>query len=345
MTEKIFEIIVGILLFSSFMFFIKKASNKNFRFKKQLKFFVISYSLIYGILVYILQPEYTTTITFLAVILAYKIFTKISNKDLLFYIIVQWSIGIVLDILIMNLTNSALEIYKLNVEICRIIGSTFIALIYFAIGNSKYLLNFINKLKRYLYNINYSAYILVLFLIIYYYLGSFSLKHMNNTFIPVMILFISLSILILMILYIFQQFQIKSLKENIKLLTRNNEFYIERIDEYRLLKHNLISNLIGIKVVSNKKTVKIIDDLISKYKGVLKMPKNFKKLPTGINGIIYEKIYNINDSNFNISINNKIKNNIIEVLTAHDYNVFCEALGVSLDNAIDAVKKSKEKII
>ncbi len=342
---KILELIIGILLFYSFIYFIKKVSKNEFYNKTKMNYFIIGYSIFYAISVYILNPEFTTFITFIAVILTHKLFTKISNKDLLFYTIVQWAIGIVLDILVMNLTNTIVEIYNLNTKLCRIIGSAFIAIIYFIIGNNKYMVNFINKLKKYLYNINYSIYILLIILITYYYLGFFTLKNMNNANVPIVILFISLFLLVLLIWYIIQQFQIKSLKDSIKLLNRNNEFYIERIDEYRMMKHNLISNLNGIKSTSNKKTIKLIDDLILKYKEILKMPKNFKSLPTGINGIIFEKIYNINDSSFNISINNKIKNNVIEVLKARDYNNFCEALGVTLDNAIEAAKKSKEKIL
>ena len=75
------------------------------------------------------------------------------------------------------------------------------------------------------------------------------------------------------------------------------------------------------------------------------MPKDFKKLPSGINGIIFEKIYNIDSKEIKISVSNHIKNNIIEVVSARDYNLFCEALGVGLDNAIEAAKESKEKII
>ena len=343
--EKLFDFITGILMFNGFIYFMKKASKKEFNKKRKLRYFIIGYCFVYAVLVYILPPEFTSLITFLTVIFAYKLFTKISNKDLIFYTIVQWAIGIVLDILIMSLTNAILKINNLDTKLCRIIGSLFIALTYFVIGKNKYIIDFINNIKKYLYNVNYSIYILAIFLIIYYYLGSFTLKHINNAFIPTMILFICISLLIILMLYIVQQIQIKSLKDNIKLLSRNNEFYIERIDEYRIMKHNLISNLNGIKSISNKKTIKLIDDLILKYKEILKMPKNFKNLPTGINGIIYEKIYNINDSSFNVSINNKIKNNVIEVLNARDYNNFCEALSVSLDNAIEAAKKSKEKIL
>lgn len=336
---KIFEIIVGILLYSSFIYFMKNVTKLEFRYKKLLTLYIIVYCVIYGFLVYFLQPEITTFITFISIIMTYKIFTKISNKDLLFYTIVQWLIGIILDIIVMIFVN---VVFKTNF---RIVGSFLMTIAYFLIGSSSKAVDFINKIKKKLYDINYFSYILIAFIIIYFYLGSFCLKYMDNQLVPIMIFFISTTFLVLIVSFIIQISQIKSLKESIKILTRNNEFYIERLDDYRILKHNLIANLNGIKAVTNKKTINLIDDLILKYKGKLNLPKNFKQLPTGINGIIYEKIYNVIDTKLNISINNKIKNNIIEVLTARNYNLFCEALSIALDNAIEASEKSKEKIL
>ena len=336
---KIFEIIVGILLYSSFVYFMKNVTKLEFRYKKLLTLYIIVYCVIYGFLVYFLQPEITTFITFISIIMTYKIFTKISNKDLLFYTIVQWLIGIILDIIVMIFVN---VVFKTNF---RIVGSFLMTIAYFLIGSSSKAVDFINKIKKKLYDINYFSYILIAFIIIYFYLGSFCLKYMDNQLVPIMIFFISTTFLVLIVSFIIQISQIKSLKESIKILTRNNEFYIERLDDYRILKHNLIANLNGIKAVTNKKTINLIDDLILKYKGKLNLPKNFKQLPTGINGIIYEKIYNVIDTKLNISINNKIKNNIIEVLTARNYNLFCEALSIALDNAIEASEKSKEKIL
>ena len=151
----------------------------------------------------------------------------------------------------------------------RIIGSFLMTIAYFIIGSNSKAINFINKMKKRLYDINYFSYLLIAFIIIYFYLGSFCLKYMNNQLVPVMIFFISTTFLVLIVSFIIQISQIKSLKESIKILTRNNEFYIERLDDYRILKHNLIANLNGIKAVTNKKSVSLIDDLILKYKGKL----------------------------------------------------------------------------
>ena len=40
---------------------------------------------------------------------------------------------------------------------------------------------------------------------------------------------------------------------------------------------------------------------------------------------------------------NKLKKDILNILSPRNYNLLCEALGITLDNALDAAIKSKEK--
>ena len=75
------------------------------------------------------------------------------DKDLLFYTIVQWLIGIILDIIVMIFVNVVL---KTNF---RIVGSFLITIAYFLIGSSSKAVDFINKIKKKLYDINYFSYI------------------------------------------------------------------------------------------------------------------------------------------------------------------------------------------
>ncbi len=285
------------------------------------------------------------SIIFLAIIC--KFFLKLNQKDIIFYSIAVWTLGIILDIITMNIvyiTGFEEKMLILN-GYHRFFASFIMLLIYFVLSNFQPFIKSLNKLKAKTEKVSPNFYKLFLIIIIYFILGNICLNNKNNIEIPIIILFISLSVIIMLISFIIQQSQIRFLQENISLLTKNNEFYIELIDQYRILKHNLISNLNSIKSVSNTNTKNLINDLIKKYKSEIKMPKNFKDLPSGVNGLIYEKIYNFNEKNLNVSINNKIKNNIIEVLSPRNYNLFCEALGVTLDNALEATMSSKEKIL
>lgn len=342
---KFLYIIVSIFMLYSFLDFIKKISEKQYIKKKLLISFLIIYTVVYIATINMIATEISTLISLIIIAIISKYFLSLSNRDLIYYSIIEWALAILLDITTMNIFNKIVVVNESNIMIYKTLGSLIIAIVFLCLGKSKKIINLINKIKKYFLKINYFIFILVFVVLFYIGLASYCLKNINTISVSTTVLLISIFFLVGILFFIYQQAQIIFLKENITLLTKNNEFYIERIDEYRILKHNLIANLNGLKSVSNKKTKVLINNLILKFQSIMKMPKDFKKLPSGINGIIFEKIYNIDSKEIKISVSNHIKNNIIEVVSARDYSLFCEALGVGLDNAIEAAKESKEKII
>lgn len=342
---KFLYIIVGIFMLYSFLDFIKKISEKQYIKKKLLISFLIIYTVVYIATINMIATEISTLISLIIIAIISKYFLSLSNRDLIYYSIIEWALAILLDITTMNIFNKIVVVNESNIMIYKTLGSLIIAIVFLCLGKSKKIINLINKIKKYFLKINYFIFILVFVVLFYIGLASYCLKNINTISVSTTVLLISIFFLVGILFFIYQQAQIIFLKENITLLMKNNEFYIERIDEYRILKHNLIANLNGLKSVSNKKTKVLINNLILKFQSIMKMPKDFKKLPSGINGIIFEKIYNIDSKEIKISVSNHIKNNIIEVVSARDYSLFCEALGVGLDNAIEAAKESKEKII
>lgn len=342
---KFLYIVIGIFMLYSFLNFIKQISEKHYTKKNILIPFLILYTIIYIATINLIATEISTLISLIIIAVISKFFLLISNKDLIYYSIIQWSLAIILDITIMNIFNKVIIVNENNIMIYKTIGSLIIAIIFIFLSKSKKVINIINKIKKSIFKINNFIFILIFVILFYIGLASNCLKNINTNSVSTTILLISIFFLGGILFFIYQKTQILFLKENITLLTKNNEFYIDRIDEYRILKHNLIANLNGLKSVSNKTTTILINNLILKFQSTMKMPKDFKNLPSGINGIIFEKIYNIDSQDIKISINNYIKNNIIEVISAIDYSLFCEALSVGLDNSIEAAKESKEKII
>jgi len=154
-----------------------------------------------------------------------------------------------------------------------------------------------------------------------------------------------LSVVILICLYFNKEYTNYTLKETNDYLIKNNEFYITVVNDYRILKHNIIHQLSGIKSVSNEEAIKLIDDLIESYNENTQSVHNIKKMPVGINGIVYEKIYNFNSKDLKLGIDNNIESNLFDNLTPRSYNLLCEALGILLDNALQATEKTVEKII
>ena len=344
---KIINFIEAILLLHAFAFCISKFSKKEVNHKIVLFILTLIYSFVYNSFFVSITQEVKAFLSILMTVIICKFFVKLNNKDCVFYTLIIWLTAIIFDILVMNVMNNLKVKELLNIDdtIGKVIGSTLIIIFFYILGNINSVANCVNRIKTFVNKLDFSYYKLVGIIVIYFCLGSYCLSYMNDKAVSAIILVIAFSLLIVILFFMFQQIQINSLKESLKILTKNNEFYIERIDEYRVMKHNLIANLNGVKSTANLKTKKLIDDLIRKYQSMLKMPKNFKNLPSGVNGIIYEKIYNIKDNSLNLKIENRIKNNIIEVLSAKNYNLFCEALGVALDNAIEASEKSKEKLL
>ena len=72
--------------------------------------------------------------------------------------------------------------------------------------------------------------------------------------------------------------------------------------------------------------------------------ENLDAIPEGINGFLYEKLTNL-DSSYKIVIDNEVDFEIAKVLSFRKYLSLCEALGVLLDNAIEATREADVKYI
>jgi two-component system sensor histidine kinase AgrC len=141
---------------------------------------------------------------------------------------------------------------------------------------------------------------------------------------------------------LYHEYQIEQC--NKKIIEENN--YIKSIakkDEE--FKHNLINNLLGIKTVSNSKTNKLIDELISDYQKDYKNITNINDLPNGVQSIIYRKAYEDVIEGLNLIVTNNIKNELYDLISPKKYNNLCTAIGILFDNALEAVKNTPEKII
>lgn len=155
-----------------------------------------------------------------------------------------------------------------------------------------------------------------------------------------LIVFIFLITIVLNLIY--KEYQTKILNQRI---VDENKYMKDIARQEKEFKHNLINNLLGIKTVASKKVNQLIDELISEYKTDYKNILNINDLPDGVLSIIYRKAYEENIDNLNLAVDNKIKKDLIDMLSPKNYNKFCTSIGILFDNALDAVKSCKEKII
>lgn len=159
----------------------------------------------------------------------------------------------------------------------------------------------------------------------------------SSTYILIFVIMLILSLILL-----YKEYQTKVLNKNI---VDENKYMKDIARQEKEFKHNLINNLLGIKTIASKKVNKLIDELISEYKTDYKNILNINDLPNGILSIIYRKAYEENIENLNLAVDNKIKKDLIDMLSPKNYNKFCTSIGILFDNALDAVKSCKEKII
>lgn len=126
--------------------------------------------------------------------------------------------------------------------------------------------------------------------------------------------------------------------------------YEKMIDDDRVNRHEMLNNLLILKSIDNKNSkeyIDILNELISLYdKKSTTTIKNIYKLPSGLKGIIYYKIKDMEKNNINIHLNisNEVSN-LLEKLNYKEYVRLCKVIGIVIDNAFEAAKESKDKIV
>ena len=278
-----------------------------------------------------------------AYVLSLMVF-KQNAKRTFYYIFVIWLIGMLFDTIIM-IKNNYFSIENINIYFLRSLDTIIMDMVLIGISNIKFLKKQAKELYNKIEKSNFSCFkiiyiIAIIIVLTYNLLGRILTNQMNNSFILFILLVMSL-----IFIYINKEYNLFSLMETKDHLIKESEFYMEQMNQYFILKHNINHQLNGLKSVANKKTLKLLDDLIEYYNENHKSVPHMKKLPTGINGIVYETIFKFDAQNFNLGIDNSIESDVFESLTARSYNLLCVALGILLDNSIQATSKTEDKII
>lgn len=139
--------------------------------------------------------------------------------------------------------------------------------------------------------------------------------------------------------------EVKKTEELLELITK----YEERNDEYRAYKHELLNNLLTLRSFKNKNSKEFdstLNELISQYNNKSFGIKNIYKLPIGLKGLIYYKISDIENGDYNVLVNISKQVSInLEEQDHKEYISLCKITGIVLDNAIEAMKLSKDKFL
>lgn len=318
--------------------------------KKSMTFFTIVWTIVGSVglaLTRIYNFTFLGTISYFLFypILFYKL-NKIELKKLLFYVVIIWLYGVILDMISMIFAIFLQNIFNFDIYsyISRILLTCIVFAMFLILGNSKKIKSFTNSIYKKVQKINYFDFALVSFAIFVFFVGFVIFLSLNH---------ISLSILLMVVLFLLSfsfvlliRVRINLVENDIflKLLKKNNEFYLKIEDENRIFKHNLTAKLLSVKSVSDEKARRLIDDLINSYNNNMDFSVQIKDMPYGLNGIIYEKIYPY-IGKLHIKIYNTINFDIFKKLKPRRYNVFIEKMVIALDNAIESSMSSVDKVL
>lgn len=288
---------------------------------------------------------------FLSITYLLKYCYKINNKKSLYYTLVILFISLFCDAAVPTIIDNAYLMNNIEFKnnfYFRSLLTIPVCIVYLGLVSIPLLKKLINFLFYKLISKNISKlFLLILGLIANVILLFFCIngyKQVNrNGHLLIYLAIILFSIMLILIIYlIYKEYQINSLNRNI---VEENKYMKDIARQEKEFKHNLINNLLGIKTVASKKVNQLIDELISEYKTDYKNILNINDLPDGILSIIYRKAYEENIDNLNLAVDNKIKKELIDMLSPKNYNNFCTSIGILFDNALDSVKSCKDKVI
>lgn len=322
-----------------------KLSGEKLKYNFKTVFLAIIGSLISSCLLYFNLAIIRNIFTISFMIFFIKSKSLKGILELFYYTVIIWIYGIFVDLIVMvivsllNLTN-VFELLHV-----QIIFSYIMAITLFGFCSISFVKNITRKTINKLLKVKPYILLDIIFILSIMYLSSLCLADLKNTSLVALYFIIAIVISYIIYMTIDKHYNIKRLKELNKILLKNIDFFISLDEEHRIFKHNLTHQLSGIKSVSTKKGKDLIDDLILEYNKNFAMPKNIKNIPEGINGIVYEKFYNFNSKDIKLIVNNNISTLLLDNMRPKTFNRLCEALGVCLDNSMEATIKSDEKLI
>lgn len=346
--KEIIVSLISIIIFQFAAFYaFGKLSRKNIHLKKIHIIFIILFPLIQIFFNKINLKVSGSLITVVYFYFMYKKIFSCTKDEAKNYGILVWGACLLLDFLIMLIVTSLglSKYYELYPLVSKTIGSlamSFLLMITFSLNiYTKHLRKAYNSLSKMKIDIKYIYMIIITFI----FLNILELNYIKDNTLVRLTFIIGMLGFTLITVLISKNYKVTVLKLTNKLLEENNLTNKKVITEYSIFKHNFESKLLGIRDVANKETKVLIDDLLEDTNSSVYIKNDINAMPLGINGLVMGKLAKHEKSNVNISITNDITSDILDVVSPRSYNLFCEALGVSLDNALESSKNTKEKLV
>lgn len=165
-------------------------------------------------------------------------------------------------------------------------------------------------------------------------------------------LVITIIFFIILYIYIHNNLNYLNLQKEYDSLFLYVQQFEDTIDNMNLSNHEYKNQLAILKEYvdekQNKKALSIIEDMTKEtYKKDTKILSELKNIPKGgIKGLLYYKVITANNNNLNLGIDiSKEVTKKLKKLNLSQTKIICNLIGIYFDNAIDASKISKKKLI
>lgn len=343
----ILEIIIGFfVVILSLMIFIlsyKKLTKQslNINIKKIILIMVIAILIMANNIFNVNAFKVVTTVILMFAMV--KFWFKDNNKKTFYYIIIISLTSMIVELLLNKLL--AVSFTNLN----ELNNSSAITMIFSVMTYFVFLIKPINTIIIKLEQIMTKRRAMEVYLIIIVFIVNLLLMQMTVNYRNAPLYFANITIIIMIFSILLAYIKDRQNKETLeirnKYLNDNVKHYELISDDYSELKHNLNHDFMAIRSVANQEAQELIDEIMQKYNKNYSWTTKIGKIPKGIQGLFCIKIYEGKKENIDIEVKSKVEDNINEQIKMRTYSKLCDTIGITVDNAITAAKRSKEKAI
>lgn len=283
----------------------------------------------------------------LSVILNIVLF-KVNMKTALFYTTLIFIVGIACELfttgffLFLNISNYN-ELYNLNsFQMLFTTVNTMLILLFFRFLKKTKKLSSLNNIIKKNDHINLIAFILFVLLSSSLMLYSYDFYN-SKTFLTVLITLIII-IAFLTTLIINSRKEDNLLARN-KFLLERNKYFETVCEDYHILKHNLINDLLAIETIGNNNVKTLVRKKIKKYNKDDEPITAVKGIPKHLEGLLHLKTLNAKMKGISCHIVSNVKTKFLDDVNMNIYENICDALSILLDNAFEAAEECQEKFV
>lgn len=347
----ILEIIIGFfVVILSLMIFIlsyKKLTKQslNINIKKIILIMVIAILIMANNIFNVNAFKVVTTVILMFAMV--KFWFKDNNKKTFYYIIIISLTSMIVELLLNKLL--AVSFTNLNELNNSLMAKSAITMIFSVMTYFVFLIKPINTIIIKLEQIMTKRRAMEVYLIIIVFIVNLLLMQMTVNYRNAPLYFASITIIIMIFSILLAYIKDRQNKETLeirnKYLNDNVKHYELISDDYSELKHNLNHDFMAIRSVANQEAQEFIDEIMQKYNKNYSWTTKIGKIPKGIQGLFCIKIYEGKKENIDIEVKSKVEDNINEQIKMRTYSKLCDTIGITVDNAITAAKRSKEKAI